>query len=376
MPALNTTLRRASRLKDPNFQPSEWHIALLRDSLIRAVYPASAYNDVKKTRRDKAERKMGVQLSFRKRVTWQYGLPSDDYQLYGSRLWNIASAGWEPNVVQHGKPKESDPPPIKVDVSGTTRHERSRGILQAAHIVPQCFGKKMFRRIFGDAYHNAAFWAPNNGLLLPRGVAAALDDWSISVVPDGNNNPQSGSLQQQTRSHRARNFKFRVINPADENLGRRITLVEGDYRTGRDLDGSRLSFPRSLRPKLNYLYFNHCCSIVKKNRGLFQDAATDRFIHKFRAAELDRMLLEGRVTEEALQNPQPFSPEYDLQAFWRGMLDDLARMDKNPKSTVLDWTMNLRYLHKIGDPSPTMQVPYQKTTRMSLDLRRKNRITF
>ncbi|KAI1630541.1 hypothetical protein F4809DRAFT_301904 [Biscogniauxia mediterranea] len=256
----------------------------------------------------------------------------------------MASAGWEPKLPQHTtRKKKLDL--VDLDTAGAAEVELEVGILQAAHIVPQCFGKKMFRRIFGDAHQDDAFWAPGNGLLLPRGIAAAMDDWSISVVPDlPDDDPQPDCVRKWTTSYPAQDFKFRVIDPADVNLGRRITFVKGDYRTGRDLHGTKVAFPKPYRPNLMYLYFNHCCTIVKKNRGLFRDDATDIFVIRFRKAEQERIEREGGAGE--LQH-RPFTREYDLQAFWRGMLNDLKRIEQDPKGTVLDWTMGLRYLEKV-----------------------------
>ncbi len=266
---------------------------------------------------------MGKQSSFRKEVTKCYGLPGDERHLNNNRVWNIVSGGWEHHLPHHAHGKEqADVAEVKLDTKGATKDERQGGILQAAHIVPQCFGKKMFRRIFGDAYHDEDFWAPRNGLLLPRGIASAMDDWSITVVPKGN----SGD------------WSFRVIDATDTYLSRRITFTRGDTRTGRDLDGVELSFSTPFRPGRNYLYFNHCCAIVKKNRSLFRDDATDKCIQQFRIEQAG----EGGKKSKF----PPLTREYDLQSFWRGMLEDLVRMDENPERTKLDWSMDLRYLKK------------------------------
>ncbi|KAI5918387.1 hypothetical protein F4810DRAFT_692555 [Camillea tinctor] len=334
---------------DPFFRPQEWHIALVRDSLMRAVYPETSHHHVQHFLRQKAERKIGKQISFRKHVSQQYGLLGDDRQVNTNCLWNMASADWEPTLPRYNNHKE---PSGDIGVTGAAQVELKAGLLQAAHIVPQCFGKKMFRRIFGDHHKDEAFWAPGNGLLLPRGIASAMDEWSISVVPDlPDDDPQPGCVQQWMSSYPVQDFKFRVIDPTDENLSRRITFVKGDYRTGCDLHGTKLAFPKPFRPKLIYLYFNHCCTIVKKNRGLFQDAATDWSVINFRNAEQERMKLEGGVGEG---QHRPFTREYCLQAFWRGMLKDLARIEKDPRGVMLDWTMGLRYLEKVPQPSETV----------------------
>ncbi|KAI0602446.1 hypothetical protein F4775DRAFT_243588 [Biscogniauxia sp. FL1348] len=334
---------------DPFFRPSEWHIALVRNSVLHVVYPPSSHRDVQISLRQKAERITGNQVVFRRHVVRQYGRTDDPQLVNTDCLWNMATGGWEPYLPIHSRGKKRAL--VELDTTGASSDELKSGLLQAAHIVPQCFGKKLFRRIFGDTHHHSDLWAPGNGLLLPRGVAAAMDDWSISIVPDiPDHDPPQACVQQWMSSYPTQDFKFRVIDPTDENLGRRITLAKGDYRTGRDLDGVKVSFIKPFRPNLMYLYFNHCCTIVKKNRGLFRDDTTDEWVIRFWRAEQERMKLEGRAGE--IQH-RPFTREYDLKAFWRGMLDDLARMDRDPKGAVVDWSMELRYLEKVEEPSKT-----------------------
>ncbi|KAJ4344872.1 uncharacterized protein N0V89_012616 [Didymosphaeria variabile] len=319
----SNTKTREDPIKEKPFRRRDWHIALLRSSLIRAVYQTHSHHQIRSNFSRKIGRSIGRQTSFRKGLIQTYGQQGEYLNIANCHLWNMALNGWEPNV--RGRRMAGLP---ELDTQGATQEELEGSLLQAAHIVPQCFGTKMFRRIFGDAYHDEDFWAPSNGLLLPRGVAEAMDDWSITVVPENDNS-----------SYPIRDFKFRVIDPTDERLNRRITFVKGDYRTGRDLDGARLFFPKSFRPKLNYLYFNHCCAIIKKNRHLFHDSATDGIFLKARKAEQERTQAEGREIWQA-----PFTQEYDLYEYWKRMLRDLARLDQHPHRTVVDWSMDLRYL--------------------------------
>lgn len=264
---------------------SDWYISLVRRSLLKEFYGGQC-SDMENMLRQKADRKLGVQTSFKKELIREYGLRREQTSPK-SPIWNVATGAWEP-------------------------YPDYRASLAPAHIVPQAFGKRLLRHMFGDKHHYDHLWGWRNGLMLPRDLAEAMDEWAVTIVPDIPDEPTPEQRRNWATSG-VKEYKFRVLDPAHELLQTRVTTVEGDMRTGADLDQCRLHFREDveLRPCTSYLYFWHCCSVLDQSLRLFQDAARSKAPEKM-----------------------------GLGPFWRRVFADAANVE------VMDWRMNPAYLEE------------------------------
>lgn len=133
-----------------------------------------------------------------------------------------------------------------------------------AHIFPPLLGDKVAIEVFGTLQ----IWRASNGMMVPRPIKRALDDWALTIVPDVaavptvEMTPAGGRFQ--------RDYKFKVLDP--ENPGLRVEMYSknpmpvqnGEGLTGNDLDGRKLGFYTAARPLLSHLYFHCCCAIWKQ----------------------------------------------------------------------------------------------------------------
>lgn len=282
-------------------RPAEWHIGRLRRSLVKTIYGAQAHA-VESTLHRKANRKEGVQRSFRSGVIRKYKLNDETLRSpQHGPIWNAAAGGWE----------------------------RERHLMRAAHIVPQAFGKTLVRRLFGDHHHHEDLWGAHNALMLPRGVAEALDDWAVTVVPDVPDAPTEGEARAWAEGE-PKEFKFRVLDPDHEMLAEPVG-VGPVLRLGRDLDQSPLVFRPgcSFRPDTVYLYFWHTCAVMRMHYGLFRDNSL-----------LSRSRSDRKKAKRLGYKEEP-TRQLSMDDFWRYKLKELKRLDENPKA-VVDWSLELR----------------------------------
>ncbi|KAI0552366.1 hypothetical protein F4679DRAFT_535394 [Xylaria curta] len=134
--------------------------------------------------------------------------------------------------------------------------------MTAAHIFPVSWGQKMMTEMFGDECKDELF-SSRNGLLLPRAVERAMDEWAIVIVPDLANNPDINEVKPWIASA-PREYKFRVLDHNHPELNKRISSSDDDTRLGKDLDQSRLVFRGSYRPRARFLWLWFACAILKR----------------------------------------------------------------------------------------------------------------
>jgi len=256
----------------------------------------------------KADRKVGVQRSFKKQTIKDYKLMDQSLSSKpGERLFlNICTGTQEPEIF--------------------------KGEMVAAHIVPQMFGKRIMRKLFGDHHHFRDIFGSRNALILPQGVACALDDWAITVVPDI---PEDPTLEERRRwvEMEPKEFKFRVLDSEHESLQQSVSSTDM-MRVGRNLDQQRLKFKEGcdFRPSVKYLYFGHCCAIMRKHYKLFENDPPEEFLSDKKVLKIMRKRELNGIKPTGL---------FSRTKFWLRTVRELQRMNEDA-DFLLDWSMDLR----------------------------------
>lgn len=260
----------------------------------------------------KAQRKEGIQLSYRRQAIKDYHLwdRSAGRPIQRGPFWDITKGAWEDRLPENAP-------------------------LVAAHIYPQMLGLPIFRSIFGNEHHFYDLWGSRNCLLLPTSVAEAFDEWAITVVP---NIPEDATLEQRKAwvASEIKDYKFRVLDPENWHLNQKISH---DEKLGKDLDQERLHFREtsSLRPSVKYLYFWHCCAIMSKNYRLFHDLPPAEYLERMRDSKREKLL---RRIEDSDPNILSGADIRSRTEFWHKIVRELALINEDP-DFLLDWSMDL-----------------------------------
>ncbi|CAN8104599.1 unnamed protein product [Discula destructiva] len=133
----------------------------------------------------------------------------------------------------------------------TTGRWEDRNKLVAGQIFPTALGSRLMRRTTGLP---GGIWHPEGGLLLPKPVLQALQDWALVIVPDRERTRQVNRKppKDSPKDSFVYEYKFRVV---DAELHRKTT---------ERLDHHPLIFANRSRPFRNTIYFQACCGIWKK----------------------------------------------------------------------------------------------------------------
>ncbi len=133
--------------------------------------------------------------------------------------------------------------------------------MTAAHIVAYMHDQETMDAIFGRNEKPELF-SMRNGLLLSTAVERKLDDGFLVIVP---NLPDNPTLAQTTlwQQSEPKEFKLRLIDLSHPEVGTFIDLEK--RRTWKDLNGTKLQFRSTHRPRARYLYFHYCLQILRRS---------------------------------------------------------------------------------------------------------------
>ncbi|KAI1302923.1 hypothetical protein F5Y03DRAFT_407390 [Xylaria venustula] len=146
--------------------------------------------------------------------------------------------------------------------SVTHRNWVVKDFLTAAHIFPASWGQKLMTEIFGEECGNELF-SSRNGLLLPKSIKRAMDEWAIVIVPDIRNDPTIDEVKPWLETS-PKGYKFRVLDPNHPELNRQLSSSDNDMRFGTDLDESPLVFRGDFRPRARFLWLWFACAVLKR----------------------------------------------------------------------------------------------------------------
>lgn len=137
-----------------------------------------------------------------------------------------------------------------------TNRYHDEGIMTAAHIFAYRNGQEMMTAIFG-AEDPPELFSPRNAILMHSKAEEAFDKGLLLIVPYVPND--SPAEIQRWHQNEPKEYRIRVCEP---NAPMMQYVIPGDTRTWKDLDGSRLEFKGSSRPRARYLYFHYCMTML------------------------------------------------------------------------------------------------------------------
>lgn len=146
-----------------------------------------------------------------------------------------------------------------------------------SQLVPTlCFPPSLGRTVMEHIIHVDNPWITANGLLLPKPMSEAFDDWAVTIVPA---NHKDIPVQWNHTS-----YIMRIMDPNHPQLSK--PLYDGPGQNSRvlvgDLDGKEMIFMRYTRPFHRYLFYHACCCVWKKEylaNPQYNDPA--EFWHRF-----------------------------------------------------------------------------------------------
>ncbi|ROW02983.1 hypothetical protein VMCG_05717 [Cytospora schulzeri] len=162
-----------------------------------------------------------LQKSFKKDILTRYGINQRPAECT-NKFWSILTGEWVPESWIH-----------------------------PTHIYPPALGSMLREEIMGPG----PVWQGNNGLMLPKPIKKALDDWALTIVPD-----------DVASTSKDMDYRWKVVDPSNEGLRVQV-YPKYQYATelmGVDIDGRLLAFRGNARPLSAILYFHCCCAIWKR----------------------------------------------------------------------------------------------------------------
>lgn len=114
--------------------------------------------------------------------------------------------------------------------------------------------------IFGETESPELFDA-KNGLLIYSGIEAKFESGLFAIVPDLPDDPTADQIVQWQEVS-PKEYKLKIVDRDPAKMSKVVPEL-GDGMTWESLDGKRLQFRSSYRPRVRYLYFNFCLQILR-----------------------------------------------------------------------------------------------------------------
>lgn len=143
----------------------------------------------------------------------------------------------------------------------------------AVHIVPRKLGHETLSALFHEGTPPNPF-SPDNGLLLPRPVAQALDHGALAIVPNIEDEAyDSPEALTKWKENERKEYKWIVIDEQADCLDAPTFVPRSqpgnnqmEWRTVRELDGKQLHFRpggANHRPSSRLLFFAFILSVLR-----------------------------------------------------------------------------------------------------------------
>ncbi|PGH01855.1 hypothetical protein AJ79_07791 [Helicocarpus griseus UAMH5409] len=111
---------------------------------------------------------------------------------------------------------------------------------------------------FGPAEKTELF-DPRNGLILSSIVESEFDKGFFVIVPELPEDPTAADITQWQKAD-VKEYKFKLLDPTCPKASEVVPEIQEPWSS---LDGKRLEFRNSFRPRSRYLYFNYCMQITR-----------------------------------------------------------------------------------------------------------------
>jgi len=96
---------------------------------------------------------------------------------------------------------------------------------------------------------------------MSRGAEERFDNGMFVIVPDVPESATEAELDAWSISD-PKEYKIKILDPTSAKM---MELYSASKGTWASLDGKRLEFRSSFRPRSRYLYFHYCCTILRKS---------------------------------------------------------------------------------------------------------------
>ncbi|KAL9013114.1 MAG: hypothetical protein Q9173_002174 [Seirophora scorigena] len=131
--------------------------------------------------------------------------------------------------------------------------------LVAAHLFPYRSGQAAMISIFGKDAENELF-SPKNGMLITKRAEELLDAGLLLIVPDLPADPTMAQLALWASTDQ-KDYRVKVPNPSHPLVHMQLSVAV--TQTYADLDGSKVEFHGSSRPRARYLYFLYVSGVLR-----------------------------------------------------------------------------------------------------------------
>ncbi|KAL8721191.1 MAG: hypothetical protein Q9225_002077 [Loekoesia sp. 1 TL-2023] len=146
-------------------------------------------------------------------------------------------------------------------VSGTYWPESS---IRAGHLFPSRCGENYMDAIFGSARDEngvSELFKAENGMLWSKEVEDRFEAGHFVIVPDVADDPTPQQIKFWETAN-VKEYKIRVLNPGAKSMNQTIFPTDTEWK---DLDGKRVQFKGSFRPRARYLYFAYCAAMLRRS---------------------------------------------------------------------------------------------------------------
>lgn len=136
--------------------------------------------------------------------------------------------------------------------------QRYTSLVVTAHLFSAVHGQADMDAIFGPMERSELF-APENGIIISGFVEQAFDCGLMAIVPDISNDAPLECINAWVKNA-PKEYKIRIISQSHPFA----RLYVADLaRTWGSLDGQRLNFKATFRPRAQYLFFHYCVQLLR-----------------------------------------------------------------------------------------------------------------
>lgn len=131
----------------------------------------------------------------------------------------------------------------------------------AVPLFPWVLGPAIHSFVMGTQLASTGLLGPSNGLILPKNVALAFDEWALTLTPS-----QPLTPEQVSANTLVQRWTLRITIPDHPVMRERVFRAQvpqydDNKRKVADLDGRQLSMLPFRRDRIMHLYFNNCCVV-------------------------------------------------------------------------------------------------------------------
>lgn len=134
--------------------------------------------------------------------------------------------------------------------------------IKAAHIFGYALGQDLMTEIFGDKEgERDELFSPKNGIMMHAEAEYRFDKGFFVIVPSVDD--ESAEAVKAWHQSDIKAYKIRVLDKTSKM--KEFLPTVGDRRKWIDLEGQKLKFKTSHRPRARYLYYHYCVTMLRRS---------------------------------------------------------------------------------------------------------------